>query len=190
MSTKIDADVALEICSHEGLVRQAYKDSVGVLTWSFGVTNASGHKVDRYIGKPASVERCIEVYLWLLETKYAPAVREVFASRDITKAQFAAALSFHWNTGSIKKAAWPKLWLAGDPSARSRFLSSWSKPAAIIPRRKAEQALFFDGHWSNDGTVTEWTRVTSAMHPDWSSGKKINIRADVEAALNPEGAST
>lgn len=39
---KITARVALELASHEGLVRQAYKDSVGVWTWSIGITSASG----------------------------------------------------------------------------------------------------------------------------------------------------
>lgn len=182
-STKIDADVAIEICSHEGLVRQAYKDSEGVLTWGFGVTNSSGHRVERYIGNPATIERCVEIYLWLLEQKYAPAVRKVFAGHAITKAQFGAALSFQWNTGRISTASWPKLWLKGDLAGAKASFMTWTKPASLTERRQKERDLFFDGRWSSDGTCTEWTRLTSGMKPDWSSGKKVDLRGPVAGAL-------
>lgn len=181
---EVTAKVALETASHEGLVRQTYRDSKGVLTWSIGVTNASGHKVDRYIGKPQPMEHCLAVYAWLLETRYAPAVREVFASKPLTEAQFAAALSFHWNTGAIKSATWPKLWLAGDITGARKAFMSWNKPAEIVERRQKECALFFDGKWSNDGRITEYTRVTAKMTPDWGSAKRIDVRAAVAAALN------
>jgi len=180
----VDADVALELASHEGLVRQAYKDSVGVLTWSIGVTNASGHKVDRYIGKPQPLEHCLAVYVWLLEQKYLPAVLRAFKGRTLTKAQLAAALSFHYNTGAIERATWVKLWLAGDIAGARKSIMDWSKPAEIIPRRQKERDLFFDGKWSNDGRITEYTRVTSKMAPDWSSARRIDARAAMEAALS------
>lgn len=181
---EVTARVALETASHEGLVRQTYRDSKGVLTWSIGVTNASGHKVDRYIGKPQPMEHCLAIYAWLLETRYAPDVRVVFAGKPLTEAQFAAALSFHWNTGAIKSATWPKLWLAGDIAGAKKAFMSWNKPAEIVERRQKECALFFDGKWSNDGRITEYPRVTAKMTPDWASAKRIDVRAAVAAALN------
>ncbi|WMT92818.1 hypothetical protein [Pelagibacterium sp. H642] len=38
---------ALELASHEALMPQTYKDSVDVLTWCVGMTNATGHRVER-----------------------------------------------------------------------------------------------------------------------------------------------
>lgn len=77
-----------------------YKDSKCIGTWGIDVTNASGQAVNRYKDDPQSIARCIEVFLWLIEQKYAPDVRGVL-SDDLTEAQFAAALSFHFNTGAI-----------------------------------------------------------------------------------------
>lgn len=175
---KITPRVALELASHEGLVRQAYKDSVGVWTWSIGITNASGHNVDRYINNPQPIERCLEVYVWALE-KYANDVRKVFASKPLNEAQFAAAVSFHYNTGAIARAAWVKKWLAGDVAGAKKSFMNWSKPKEIIPRRQKERDLFFDGKWSNNGTVTEYTRVKPNGQIDWSSAKRTNIKDEM-----------
>ena len=46
-----------EILQHEGLAREAYRDSVGVWTWSVGITDASGHRVARYRDNPQPLER-------------------------------------------------------------------------------------------------------------------------------------
>lgn len=173
---------ALEVAHHEALIRQAYKDSVGVWTWSVGLTSASGHNVERYIGKPQSIEHCISVFMWALE-RYAEDVREAFAGHELTEAQFAAALSFHWNTGAIKRASWVKHFRAGRASQAKKAFMDWRKPKEIIPRRKSERDLFFDGKWSGDGEMTEWTRLTSRSTPDWSSAKKINVSAAIDAAL-------
>ena len=182
---KITTRVALEIATHEAIIRQAYKDSVGVWTWSVGLTSATGHDVERYIDNPQPIRKCLEVWLWAMEN-YADDVREVFAGHDLTEAQFAAALSFHWNTGAIKRASWVKHWKAGKVAkARSAFMS-WRKPAAIIPRREAERDLFFDGVWSNNGSMTEYTRLTSRHKPDWGSGKRIDVSGNISAILMPE----
>lgn len=190
MST-VDADTALEILSHESIVRQTYKDSEGVWTWSAGLTKATGHDVTRYIGKPQTLEHCIAIYAWALE-KYAREVDEAFGGHLLTKAQFAAALSFHWNTGAIKTATWVKLWKAGPgwstdgyADARKSFMA-WNKPAEIIGRRTKECALFFDGKWSNNGTVTEYTRVKANGTPDWSSAKRIDVTKAFAAVFGPK----
>ncbi|MCP4108316.1 MAG: lysozyme [Desulfobacteraceae bacterium] len=181
LDMKITPRMALEIAYHEGLVQEAYKDSVGVWTWSIGITNASGHKVDRYIKKPATIERCIEVYIWLLDTKYAPAVRKVFAGHDISESQFTAALSFHWNTGGIERARWVKEWKSGNHNkARNSFLN-WNKPSEIIPRRRAERDLFFDDEWSGDGTVAHYQGVSSSGSP--INPKRIIIKDAVTSAI-------
>lgn len=184
-NTIIDADVAIEIACHEAVVRQTYKDSVNVLTWSVGITNATGHRVNRYIGKPASMEHCLRIFAWALE-RYADDVRDAFAGVNLTKEQFAAALSFHYNTGAIARASWVKAFKAGNIAKARKAFMSWSKPKEIIGRRTKERDLFFGGKWSNDGTITEYTRVTSSMSPDWGSAKRVNVRADMERALKGE----
>ena len=63
-----------ELLHHEGLVREAYRDSAGVWTWSVGITSASGHRVERYRDSPQSIARCLEVFVWLLTARYLPAV--------------------------------------------------------------------------------------------------------------------
>ena len=177
--------VALEVAHHEGLVREAYRDSVGVWTWSVGITSASGHKVERYIGAPQPLERCLEVWLWVLE-RYAEDVREAFAGHELREHEFAAALSFHWNTGAIHRAKWVQHWKAGDVARARRAFLNWKRPPEILPRRKAERALFFEGRWSGDGTLTEYTRLTATKTPDWSSAKRIDVRETVARLLGQD----
>jgi lysozyme len=178
----VDAEVALEVAAHEALIRQTYRDSVGVLTWCVGMTNATGHTVERYIGKPQTLQHCMNIYAWALEN-YADGVREAFKGLKITKGQFAAALSFHWNTGAIKRATWVQHFRAGNDAAARKAIMNWKTPPEIEDRRKKERALFFDGKWSNTGTMLEYTRVTAAMNPDWGSGKRINVAAELAKAF-------
>lgn len=173
----------LEIAEHEGLVLETYLDSVGVPTWGFGVTDASGHKVERYRRKRSSIEGAVEVFEWLLRTKYLPQVLAAFKGRALTEAQLTAALSFHWNTGAIGQADWVQSFLLGRRDKAWAEFMNWSKPREIIPRRKAERALFFHDKWSWDGVVTMYERVRANGTPDWSSARQIDIRDEVRAAL-------
>jgi lysozyme len=172
---KLTPRIALEIASHEAIVRQTYKDSVGVLTWSVGLTNGSGHDVSRYVGKPQSLEDCLRVYVWALE-KFATQVRERFGNTVLTEEEFGGALSWHWNTGAVKTATWPRMFMNGEKDKAKISFLSWSKPSEIIPRRKKEAELLFNGVWSSDGTIVEFTKLTSRMTPDWSSAKKVEVK--------------
>jgi lysozyme len=171
---KLTRDTLLEIASHEALVRSAYKDSVGVWTWSIGVTNHTGHRVERYIDNPASLERCLEVWLWALQS-YVDDVEKAFEGYDLTEEQFAAALSFHYNTGGIFRASWVNAYKAGDlRDAKARFML-WNKPSEIIPRRKKECDLFFSGKWSHDGTIKEVKRLSKSYQPIYSSMRPVEV---------------
>lgn len=162
---KLTPKIVAAVAHEEGLVLEAYKDSVGIWTAFLGVTNASGHQVyPRYLDKPVSVERALEVSVWLLENKYLPAVRRAFAGRSLKENEIAGALTFHWNTGAIEKASWVKSYLAGDMAdARKRYLD-WNKPASIIPRRKRDAALFFDDVWP-DLRVPIWNVAKPSYKP-------------------------
>lgn len=168
----------VELAEHEGIVLEAYKDSKGIWTWGIGVTSASGHLVERYKDNPQPLEKVFEIYEWLLRTKYLPDVLEAFEGHDLTEAQLAAALSFHYNTGAIKRASWVKTWKKGDiPKAYQEFMN-WRSPPEIIPRREKERNLFFNGIWSNrDGKVTVFREVRKPSYtPKWSSAEEIEYK--------------
>lgn len=58
---------------------------------------------------------------------------------------------------------------------RARGFHGLAKAKEIIPRRQKERDLFFDGKWSNSGTVTEYTRVSASGTPVWSSAGATDI---------------
>lgn len=168
--------VAMEIVCHEAIVREWYKDSKGVGTWSVGVTNASGHNVDRYKDNPQTLERCLEVFLWLLQQKYIPPVLKAFKGYPLTEAQFAAAVSFHYNTGAILKADWVTHWKGGSEAQARLSIMNWRKPPEIIGRRTKERDLFFDGHWCSDGIATVYPVKKPSYHPDFRHPERVDIR--------------
>lgn len=180
---KLSKRTLIELASHEGAVREAYKDAVedGVWTWGIGVTNASGHTVyPRYKDQPQSLSKVIEIYEWLVRTKYLPDVEEAFEGHELNEAQLAAALSFHYNTGAIKRASWVKSFKAGNISQAKREFMNWKSPSEIIPRRTKERDLFFDGVWSNKGTINVYEQVRKPSYlPKWSSLKQVDIEQEL-----------
>lgn len=153
-----------ELLAHEGLVPEAYRDSRGVWTWSVGITSASGHRVERYRDNPQSLGRCLEVFVWLLTTRYLPVVLAAFGAFEPEEHHLAAALSFHWNTGAVARAVWLKRFLAGDSGARGAMLD-WRRPPEVLPRRRKERDLFFDDRWSGDGSVLLYEVAKPSYRP-------------------------
>ena len=182
--TNITTKIALEVASHELLMRKAYKDSVDKWTWSVGMTNATGHNVERYIDNPQTVRKCLEIYLWAL-SDYNEDVTEAFAGHTLTQAQRAAALSFHWNTGAIKRAAWVGSFMAGNKLKAHKQFMNYKTPSSIIERREKERDLFFDGVWSNNGKMGEITKLSSRYQPIWRSRIEIDVADVIEGILNP-----
>ena len=183
-----------EILQHEGLAREAYRDSVGVWTWSVGITDASGHKVARYRDNPQSIARCLEVFVWLLETRYLPAVLAAFGAFEPEEHQLAGALSFHYNTGAIGRASWLKRFLAGDSEAARRTILDWRRPPEILPRRKRERELFFDAKWSGDGTMAVYDVSKPGYRPVRQKRTTIapllatQLAPDIGVAIEPPSA--
>jgi len=170
-----------EILSHEGLVREAYRDSQGIWTWSVGITDASGHRVARYRDNPQPLERCLEVYLWLLATRYLPAVLKAFGSHEPAEHELAAALSFHYNTGGIARAEWLRRFLAGERDEARRAFLAWSRPPEIVPRRRRERDLLFDGAWSGDGRCMIYEVAKPSYRP--VRGRRIEVAATLARLL-------
>lgn len=182
MARQLTVMTALEVASHEAVVRQAYLDSVGTWTWSVGLTSATGHIVERYIGKPQTMFRCLEIYVWALQ-RYAAQVEKAFEGYELTEEQFAAALSFHWNTGAIGRALWVEYWKSGKTAKAKEAFMNWDNPKSLTERREKERDLFFLGVWSNRGTVTEYTKLNKNSTPDFSSGRQVNITTTIETLI-------
>ena len=183
--------VALEVACHEAIVRTAYYDSVGVLTWSVGLTSATGHRVDRYLNNPQPLQHCLDIYVWAL-INYARQVQDVFKGHRLTEAQFAAALSFHWNTGAIRKSTWVDYFKRGDMKEAERRFKTWNKAdgktnQGLVNRRASESDLLFRGVWANKGTMTEYP-VNARNRPDFSRGKVIRVDAEMLNAFRSNSA--
>lgn len=174
----LDKQSLIELASHEAIVLEAYKDSKGIWTWGIGVTNASGHNVNRYKDNPQSIKKVVEIFEWLVRTKYLPAVRAAF-TRPLTREQLAAALSFHYNTGAIGRASWVKSFNAGNIQKARREFMNWSSPKEIVERRKKERDLFFDGKWSNNGKVLVIPVRKPSYTPNFKLAKAIDITKEL-----------
>lgn len=184
MGDLLTARVALELVDHEAIVLEAYLDSENVWTWGIGVTDRSGHGVARYKNSPSTIQHVLEVYLWLLRKNYIPAVLRAFDGFPLTEEQFAAALSFHYNTGAIGTTSWVRMVKNGQLAAARNFLTThYLNDGALQGRRDKEAALFFDGKWSQRGTATVLPINKSTYRPIFSKGKQVDIRADMDKAL-------
>jgi len=184
VSSGLTERIVREILGHEAIVQEAYKDSVGVWTWGVGVTSASGHNVDRYKDNPQPIERCIEVYVWLLREKYLPDVLKAFEGYPLTESQLGAALSFHYNTGCIRRASWVGSVKAGRDDLARKGIMEWRKPAEIVPRREKERDLFFGGKWSSDGKAVVYPVRKPSYAPDWGGARKVDVTAAVRTAMS------
>lgn len=179
----LTARVVLELAEHEAIVPEAYLDSVKVWTWAMGLTDASGIKVAAYKDNPRPLAECLAAVVDRLRKVYVPQVQRAFGGAKLTEAQFAAALSFHYNTGAIERADWVKLWRAGNVAGARASIMNWRSPAEIIPRREAERDLFFDGKWAQTGKALVIPVRKPSYQPNFAAAKRVDIRADVEKAL-------
>jgi len=176
--------VAMETVSHEAIVLEAYLDSEKVWTWSVGLTAASGVDPLAYKDKPAPLSACLSAYVDRLRNKYAPEVVKAFTGASLTEAQFAAALSFHWNTGAIGRTDWVTLFLAGKQREARAFLEThYLNGGDLKERRMREAALFFDGKWTQGSTVAVVPVSKPSYQPNFRQAKQVNITADLALAM-------
>jgi lysozyme len=155
------------IAAHEGVVTRAYRDAVGVWTIGVGHTAAAGGLVPKK-GMTITRAKALEILARDLP-KYETGVDRILppsltlprkGGGDEGSACFDGAVSFHFNTGAIRKARWPALLKAGDAAAAEKSLKQWNKAGgrvlAGLTRRRAEEAdLIFRGAYpaAIDGTA-------------------------------------
>ncbi|WP_299309808.1 hypothetical protein [uncultured Croceicoccus sp.] len=170
--------IAAELIAHEGIVREAYRDSVGVWTWSVGLTDACGHGIRRYRDNPQDLDHCMAIYAWALRERYLPAVLDAFGDHAPAEHELGGALSFHWNTGAIRRAEWMRRFRDGDVAGARDAIMNWCRPAVLTKRRRCEQALFFDGTWTNDGHATVYDVAKPSYRP--TAGRRVEILSRLE----------
>lgn len=166
---RLTARIACELIAHEGIVREAYKDSVGVWTWSVGLAETGGYNVQQYRDNPASLEECLGAYLDALQTKYLPAVLRAFPD-PLQENELCALLSFHYNSGAISRLA-----------ANNMDFMQWRRPPEIIERRKRERALFLGDEWTGDGKAMVYEVAKPSYRP--VRPKRVEVKSIIEGLL-------
>lgn len=124
---------------------QAYPDpgSVNGEPWTIGWGSTG-----RDIG-PTTVwtkQQCDERFARDIE-RYTADVREAIGDTPTTQPQFDAMVSFHYNTGAIKKATLTKLHNKGDHRGAADQFLRWvfndgRRMRGLVRRREAERALY------------------------------------------------
>lgn len=146
--------------SFEGCALRAYKDSVGVWTIGYGITNYDAWAVQylgRKIGAGMTITQEQAEYLLVesLRRGYVPAVKKALPGGDQRAVD--AGGSFHFNTGAIARATWPKLWRAKADAAQIRAsLMSWNKAGGkvlngLTRRRAREASILLSGDYGPEG---------------------------------------
>lgn len=173
---------AMELIGHEAIVLTRYKDSVGVWTIGVGHTRAAGAP------DPATFEgemTLAEVFALFEKDvrRYVADVNSVLKVK-VTQQQFDALVSFHYNTGAIKRASLMKHLNDGDIIAAGDGLMEWVKPVAVTERRRKEHNLFTTGRYSNGGAANIYPADANG-HVNFRKPKRVNLNVALNAAPPP-----
>lgn len=169
---KLSRKGAMELIGHEAIVLTRYKDSVGVWTIGVGHTKASGAPdPETYKGEMSLDEAMI-----LFERDVARYVADVNSviKVPVTQTQFDALVSFHYNTGAIRRAELVRYINAGEIQAAVNSFMKWTNPPEIIDRRKKERDLFALGRYSNGGMATIF-EATPDGHVLWKKARRVDL---------------
>lgn len=175
-----------EILSHEAIVLDRYKDSVGVWTIGVGHTAAAGAPDPRQPIPSLTAAEAID----LLRRDLPRYEQDVDRAVKVKLAQheFDALVSFHFNTGKIGSASFVKKLNAGDRAGAALGIMAYKKPPEIIERRTKERDLFRDGVYSGDGKVTIYPASKSGA-VQWSKGKRVSVASLMAGGSPPKAPS-
>ena len=162
----------MEIIQHEAIVQTRYKDSAGVWTIGVGHTKSAGAPDPKTFTATMAVKDVLALFKHDLR-RYEKDVNDA-VTVALEQHEFDALVSFHFNTGGIKKASLTDSINAGDKAKAAGQFLNWSKPPEIIPRRKKEQKLFASGSYSNTGKGTVYP-ASAAGKVNFSKGEKIDL---------------
>jgi lysozyme len=159
MSTVLPNDVSLsglnKTRSEEGRALRAYQDAVHVWTVGYGLTN-----YDK--GLPWRVQRGLVIteaqaewfLLKSIRENYLPDVLRALSGGTYAHPQGAVdgGVDFHYNTGGIRKATWPRLLGSGQVASAERSMKSWCKAGGrvlsdLVRRRASDWAMVSAGDY-------------------------------------------
>lgn len=148
---KVSKEGLMELIGHEAIVLTPYKDVVGVWTIGVGHTKNAGPP-DPKNHKGLTVKEAVALF----EKDVAKFAKDVNAAVKVAVSQteFDALVSFHFNTGAIRRASLVKSLNAGKRDKAAVEFMNWKKPPAIEKRRKKEQKLFAKGAYSENGEAS------------------------------------
>ena len=165
----------VEIASHEGIVPMPYLDSVGVWTVGIGHAEVSGIPPNpRHMERGKAIPMKEVFDLFAIDMKrFTQGVNNAIKV-EVTQHEFDALVSFHYNTGGIRRASITKRLNRGDRSSAADAFMMWRRPPEIIGRRRKEQSLFRTGSYTSGG----WASVMQADKNGriiWSSTERVNV---------------
>lgn len=180
MARKINQEGIAKIKQWEGLRTRAYKDSGGVLTIGYGHTSAAGApevKAGMTITE-AEAEQILRRDLAIFEKRVSNLVKV-----GLTDNQFAALVSFDFNTGALHKSTLLKKLNAGDydavPSEMLRWVHAGGKKVEGLANRRAAEA----GLWAKGAPVASNTVPASAAGAPIITKENVTFGAGILASL-------
>lgn len=171
---------ALSLLAREAITLVSYKDTAGVWTIGVGHTAAAGGlKPGPGVTLP-SIEAALALYLVDL-AKYEADVAAM-VKVPLAQHQFDALVSWHYNTGAVRKASFiPRLNACKTPaeiaSVGAAGLNQWKANKELIPRRDGEIAQFLGGTQPSVRAVGVWEKT----YPKGRVNKTLGV-SDIAAA--------
>jgi len=164
----------------EGLRLSAYRDSANVLTIGYGHTSAAG-KPKVQAGMKITQTEAETILLDDLEQYEADVERLVKV--PLNDNQFAALVSFHFNTGALGKSTLLKKLNAGDYEAVPYELNKWvfagkKRIQGLVNRRAAEIGL-----WSKGAPIANSNAEAERKKPPMIDKESASWGAGILASL-------
>lgn len=174
----LSRDGAMELIGHEAIVLTRYRDSVGIWTIGVGHTKAAGEPDPVKVTAALTLKQVFDLF----ERDVAHYVADVNAALKVavSQPQFDALVSFHYNTGAIRKASLTQRLNAGDVAGAAKGFMAYVKPKEVIGRRTKEHDLFATGTYANHGMATILP-ATPEGRIQWNKGKRINLAEVITA---------
>lgn len=129
----------------EGLYLEAYQDEVGIWTIGWGHTGLNHNDGTVFRGRKITLEKAEE--LFTRDMDFFEGRVERLISVPLNADEFAAVVSFDFNTGGLEDSTLRRLLNAGDRDGAAEQFCRWNKAGGVVlagltRRRMSERNLF------------------------------------------------
>jgi len=187
MTRQINAEGLAHIKRWEGLRLSAYKDVAGIWTIGYGHTSAAGAPTVSAGMKitEAEAERILRADLAKFEARVERLVKV-----PLTDNQFAALVSFDYNTGALHKSTLLKKLNAGDYAAVPEELAKWvnaggKRVQGLVNRRASEAGLWAKGEFVSSADVPAKPAAPPMLTKEtvsWGAGIAATVGSTISGA--------